>query len=255
MNVWTSYQARLSSRGDGLRDTRLRRADRFISDKLLGSLSYHIAEVDGVERELAIINSDNYDQKTICTLPGEDILGGELVFWEDNYWIVIRRDANNELYAKAVMQQCNYLLRWVADDGKIIERWSIIADGTKYLTGETISSYNDNGMSLGDTRISMVLSRDPYTSRLNRSNRFLIDDYDSGVVLAYRLTKPFKLGSVYNGHGAMAFVLTEVNTEDDDNFELHIADYYTHFPRDADKGTAPVIGGERVDGNGRKVWF
>ena len=156
------------------------------------------------------------------------------------------------------MLQCNHRLRWIAADGHIIERWCIVSDGTKYLTGETISSYNENGMSLGDTRISVSLARDEYTVQLNRGFRFLIDDEDSDTVLAYRLTKPFKIGGVYNGNGVMSFVMTEVNTEDDDNFDLRIADYYKHFPRETDgntdsETTAKVLNDETT--GGKKVWL
>ena len=72
----------------------------------------------------------------------------------------------------------------------------------------------------GDSRISLTLAKDEYSIQLNRNNRFLIDDYDSKNVLAYRLTKPFKLGGSYNGEGVLNFVLTECNTEDSDNIEL-----------------------------------
>lgn len=253
MGIWDSYQSRLAVRGSTKRDVRLNRERSFLDRKLPASLSYHNALVDGVEREVAIINSDNLNQKTICSMPGEDILCGAMVQWANNHWIVTEVDANNEVYTKGIMLQCNYLLRWIADDGNIIERWCIISDGTKYLTGETVSSYNENGMVLGDTRMTMTIARDEYTVQFTRENRFLIDDYDSHTVLAYRLSKPFKLGGVYNGHGAMSFVLVEVNTEDDDNFELHIADYYKHFPRKTDP--VPVELGETETQGGKKVWL
>lgn len=254
MGMWDSYQSRLASRGSSKRDVVLQREQDFLRRRLPDHLSYHTAVVDGQERELAIINSDNLEQKTICSMPGEDILGGALVEWAGAHWLVTERDANNEVYTKAIMQQCNYLLRWIANDGKIVERWCIISDGTKYLTGETISSYNENGMSLGDTRVSLTIARDAYTIQMNRSTRLLIDDYESGNVLAYRITKPFKLGNVYNRHGAMSFVLVEVNTEDDDNLELHIADYYKHFPR-TDGTKLPKPQPMRETPEGKKVWL
>ena len=98
------------------------------------------------------------------------------------------------------------------------------------LTGE----YGDNDFVItrGDSRIAMTITRDEYTVQLNRNNRFLIDDYDSDTVLAYKLTKPFKLGGSYGGDGVLHFVLQEVNSEDTDNFELHIANYYKFFPRE-----------------------
>lgn len=254
MGVWDSYQSRLSMRGNTKRDVFLNRQKAYLSRKLPSSLSYHTVKINGVEQSLAIISSDNLNQKTLCSMPGEEITSGSLVHWNDNYWIVTETDADNEVYTKAIMLQCNHKLRWIAADGNIIERWCIVSDGTKYLTGETISSYNENGMSLGDTRISVSLARDKYTVQLNREFRFLIDDEDSNSVLAYRLTKPFKIGGVFNGNGVMSFVMTEVNTEDDDNFELRIADYYKHFPREDGSMVIPVPPGETTD-DGKKVWL
>ncbi len=257
MGVWDLYQSRLNVKGATLRDVKLQRQQAFINRKLPLSLSYKSAIVNGIEQQVAIINTDNLDIKKIFALPGENILGGSLIEWKEDTWLVIGEDADDEVYKRAVMQQCNYLLKWILSDGSIVERWCIISDGTKYLTGETISSYNDNGMSLGDTRISMTIARDQYTVQLNRDNRFLIDDYESDTVLAYRLTKPFKLGGIYNGRGVMSFVLSEVNTEDDDNLELHIADYYKHFPKDSGivKTSSVSSDASSSGSNGRKVWL
>ena len=249
MNPWTVYKARMNVRGGDRRNTVLQREQRFIRTKLPFNLSYQHLIFDGEEREMAVIDSDNLDIKRICSMPNEDIRHGGLVEWMDNHWLVIEKDANNEVYAKAKMRQCNYLLRWINDNDEIVERWSIVEDGTKYLTGE----FGDNQMifNRGDTRIALYLPRDEETLKLNRKNRFLIDDYDSPNTLAYRLTKPFKLGGSYNNNGVLAFVLTECNTEDTDNFEQHIANYYTHFPRE-DAGEEEEVTG---DGNEKKVWL
>ena len=131
MGVWDSYAARLDTRGRDRRATAFRREQRFLNVKMPTSLSYHHAIIDGVERELVINNSDNLDTKTLNSLPGEDIRHGALVEWMGNHWLVTEKDYNNELYTSAKMRQCNYLLRWIAQDGTIVERWSIIEDGTK----------------------------------------------------------------------------------------------------------------------------
>ena len=166
--------------------------------------------------------------------------------------LIIERDANNEVYTTAKMRQCNSLRRWIADDGSIVERWCIVEDGTKYLTGE----YSDNDFIItrGDSRIALIIAKDRYTIRLNRDDRFLIDDYASPNVLAYRLTKPFKLGGSYDNRGILSFVLQECNTEDTDNFELHIANYYDHFPRkESDCTPEPPM--EDDEPGGKKVWI
>lgn len=252
-DYWTKYEERMRLSGRSQRDAMLNREKDYIRRKLRNSLSFHTASVDGISRELAIINTDNLDTKTVIALPDEDIRHGATVEWMDNHWLVIEKDANTEVYAKAKMRQCNYLLKWI-DNGRILERWCIIEDGTKYLTGE----YGDKDFIVmrGDSRVSMILPLDDDTLKLNRTNRFLIDDYFDDRVMAYRLTKPFKLGGSYGENGVLAFVLVECNTEDDDNLELHIADYYKYFPRVDESGeetgpqTWPTPGEDT--GSGRK---
>lgn len=246
MSVWSIYGARMDASGRDRRTRIMQREQAFLRCKQPTSLSYHTVLLDGESRELAVINSDNLNQKTLCSLPGEDIRQGSLVEWEENHWLVTEKDANNELYTKAKMLQCNYLLRWVDDNDQIHERWCIVEDGTKYLTGE----YGDNKyiITRGDSRISMTITRDEHTLRLNRNSRFLIDDYDSPNVLAYRLTKPFKLGGSFNGNGVLNFVLQECNTEDSDNFELHIANYYDHFPREEEAAEPEPSDEDEEDG-------
>lgn len=128
---WEQYEARMEARGKTRRMTALKREQRLLNDKLRYSLSYHQAAVDGEERDVAIINTDNLDIKFICALPGEDIRHGADVVWMGNHWLVIEKDYNTEVYAKAKMQQCNYLLKWVDDGNVIHEQWCIVEDGTK----------------------------------------------------------------------------------------------------------------------------
>lgn len=259
MGAWDSYQSRLSVRGKTKRDALLNRERSYLTRRLSSSLSYHNLEINGVAQNAAVVNSDDLSKKVLYSLPGEEVLDGSLVYWSDSYWLVTSTDPNKEVYTKAIMQRCNHKLRWIAADGNIIERWCVVSDGTKYLTGETSSSSGNNGMSLGDTRIMVSLAKDRYSVQLNREFRFLIDDEDSISVLAYRITKPFKIGCVYNGHGVMNFIMSEVNTEDSDNFELRIADYYKHFPRANLSGTTtspgPIVPPGTTNSEGKKVWL
>ena len=257
MSFRDTYCSRINAQGGDRRTAALQREGRFLNAKMLASPSYHQVIINGEHRSLAVINSDNLNQKTLCTLPGEDLPPGGAVEWMKNHWLITEVDANNELYTKGIMRQCNYLLRWIADDGNIVERWCIVEDGTKYLTGE----YGDNDFIItrGDSRISLTLPKDSYTLRLNRDDRFLIDDYGSPNVLAYRLTKPFKLGGSFGENGVLYFVLQECNTEDSDNLELHIANYYDHFPRAHGKqhpsDDEQVSSYPNEDEPGKKVWL
>lgn len=236
--IWERYEERMKARGLTRRETALTREQRTLRDKLRHSLSFHSAIVDDEERNVAIINTDNLDTKFIYGLPGEDIRHGAYVEWMDNHWLVIEKDYNTEVYTKAKMQQCNYLLKWVDDADVIHEQWCIVEDGTKYLTGE----YEDRQfiVTRGDSRIAITIARNEHTAKLGRENRFLIDDHESGHMLAYALTKPLKFSSVYNDNGVYKFVMQEVNTTDNDNQDLGIADYWKHFRRGTPEDEAPV---------------
>ena len=125
------------------------------------------------------------------------------------------------------------------------------------LTGE----YEDRNFiaTRGDSRIAITIARNEFTAKLDRQDRFLIDDMESKHMLAYTLSKPLKFAGVYGENGVYKFVMQEVNTTDDDNQELGIADYYKHFKRkpDADGNPVPLpinpvvppVGGESGRGN------
>ena len=76
--------------------------------------------------------------KKICLLPGDVLPHGGLVDYADNKWLITEVDASNEVYHSGMMQQCNHIIRWIDRNGDLIEKWSIIEDGTKYLIGERL---------------------------------------------------------------------------------------------------------------------
>lgn len=229
MSVWDTYERRAEISGKQKRDSVTRRELHFLENNIGDSLSYHVVDIDGEEQRVAIINSDNLNEKLIISMPGEDIRHGGLVHWMDNYWLVTERDANSTLYIRAKMLQCNHVLKWIDKFDRIIQQWSIVEDGTKYLTGEFEDNHFINKR--GDSRIAVTVARTKDTAALNRDSRFLIDDDLSEHKLAYRLTKPMKLGWAFNGDGVYKFVMQEVSATDDDNHDLGIADYYKHFPK------------------------
>lgn len=260
MSAWDTYESRIKSHGDTKRDVMLKRTKHMHSSKMLDNLSYHTVLLDNDELNVAIVNSDNLNEKMIYVQNSGVIKCGDVVSWMNNQWLITEYDANTEVYVRAKMQQCNYLLKWIDDTGKICEHWCIIQDGTKYLTGE----YEDRNfvVTRGDTRITMTISKNSDTTKLNRSNRFLIDDpdIDSREKLSYELTKPLKVGHVYDTGGVFSFVLQETASTEYDNHELGIADYYKFFPREASNDISSnrpsVISPDNsTDNNGRKVWL
>ena len=147
MSVWDIYKDRITTNGETRRGVALKREKLQLLSKLKDNLSYQSVEIfdqahgynitsdemsgSVINQNVAIINSDNLNEKYIYSLPDEDIECGALVCWMDNHWLVTERDANTTVYTRAKMVQCNYLLRWVSDNNKICEQWCIIEDGTK----------------------------------------------------------------------------------------------------------------------------
>lgn len=151
MSAWDSYINLTEIRGRTKHGSALRRTVKRLNNRIPDTLSYHEAvviygretgfrytdgeEMVGVAQDVAIINSDNLNEKTIIAMPGEDIEHGCLVSWMGNHWLVTERDANTTVYTKAKMIQCNHLLHWMTEDGRICEQWCIIEDGTKLKRG------------------------------------------------------------------------------------------------------------------------
>lgn len=256
-NAWEKYDSRMTSRGGNERDAALIiEKERLISGHLK-NLSFNEAEIDTEPHTIAVIDTENLNEKMIYSLPGQDIPHGGLVFWKDNYWLVTERDVHNTVYTRAKMIQCNYLLRWVSDDCMIHEQWCIVEDGTKYLTGE----FEDRNfiVTRGDSRIALTIAKNALTSTFHREMRFIIDDPDSLDKIAYLLTKPIKVGNVFNQAGVFKFVLQEVVTTDNDNLDLMIADYYKYFPKEEIESgihdSSDRDKDESGNTDGKKVWI
>lgn len=147
MSVWDAYAGRMDVSGNTKQTAHLRREIRNINMRLPDNLSYTTAVIFGPEhgwniasdevkeyaetKNVAIINSDNLNEKMIMAMPGDEIENGSLVFWMEQYWLVTEQDANNTIYRRSKMIQCNHLLRWVSNDHEICEQWCIVEDGTK----------------------------------------------------------------------------------------------------------------------------
>lgn len=223
--IWNVYRCRYFQDGASRRSHVLTTAKDRFAQKLTESLSYHIAYFGhdfSNQRNVAIINTEELDKKQIFSLPGENLDNGSLLKWSDSIWLITDVDANNEVYTRGTIQECNYLLKWVDDKGNNISKWCIVEDGTKYLIGERAADM----MSIGDARFALTIGKDDDTRKLKRGMRFLIDDPDAEAASAFEITKPNRLYSIFNGKGVYRFILNEVNTTDNDLVEDQVADFY-----------------------------
>lgn len=227
MGAWERYRARLSVDGAVDRQVHLCRTQDAISRGLTKNLSYQHVMINGLDQNVAIIDTTRNDEKKICSLPGEGLEHGGLVSWSDSHWLITEIDAHDEVYTRGKIVRCNYKLKWIDPEGNTISKWVIVVDGTKYLIGER----SEDIITVGDARIAVTVGKDKDTNKLKRGMRFLIDDFDSEDVLCYKISKPNKLFNVYDGKGVFRFIMNEVNVTDNDNIEKRIADYYSWYPK------------------------
>lgn len=262
MDAWEAYKARLEINGSTKRERTLKHTQSYISRKIQDSLSCHNVLINGEQQTVSILDQkEDMAIKRICALPNELLPHGGIVDYAQSKWLITELDASDEVYASGMMHRCNYLLKWLNQNGCVVEKWCVVEDGTKYLIGEK----SEDIMSIGDARIAITISKDEDTNELCRGKRFLVDDIDSDAVLAYQITKPNKLFNIYNGQGVFRFILNEVNLTDDDNVELRIADFYNWKPKiplDNDHRDRETTADELAesatplnDDDGKKVWL
>lgn len=147
MSLWHTYESRVAVHGGTKRNAAYLREVRLINNKLPDNLSYTTVDVFPREygynitedemsehmfsQNVGIINSDNYNEKLMISMPEEEIELGALIYWKNQYWLVMEKNYNDTVYTKTKLVQCNFLLRWIGEDKKIMEQWSIVEDGTK----------------------------------------------------------------------------------------------------------------------------
>ncbi len=226
MSLWNEYMNEHASLPQTKRQQMIERVQQRQTELLRNkNLSYVTVTINGEEREAVITRSDNGDDiKNLLSLPNEKFERGSLVEWQDNYWLIVSHDVQDELYTRAKIQQCNYTLKWINNNGDIIERHCIITNNDRNSSGER----ETKEITVGDNRLNLIIAKDSETKELYRGQRFLVDDVDAQQnILAYQITKPDRLPGLYNGKGVYTFGLKECNRSTNDNTELMVADYYT----------------------------
>lgn len=237
MDIWNLYKIRVdgdNSKEDPDRTKSLDNIQSRMRRQIAASLSYHKVKIGNEEKDLAIVDTKDFYSKKIFSMPGESLTLGKVIDWLDNKWLITEVNPQNEFCSEGKIIMCNYQLKWLDDFENVVSKWCVIADSTKYSVGEE----DKKVITIGDTRLSVLISKDADTIKLKRGKRFLIDDPDSTTTLAYEITNPNKIYNLYKGHGVYKFILNEVNVTDNDNVEARIADYYK-VPKNKKKKNQP----------------
>lgn len=248
MGGWNVYDNRTSTK----REMWVDRTKDSIARRIVSSPSCNNVLIDGIPQTITVVHRTTHTEKRICSMPGEVLKHGGLVDFKSSKWLITEVDTDTEVYQRGLMKRCNHLLRWISKSGELKEKWCVVEDGTKYLIGEAA----EDKISIGDARIAVTIGKDEDTIELNRGIRFLIDDGDVEMPMAYQVTKPNRFFNITNGDGVFRFILNEVVLTDNDNVKERIADFKNWMPQrqlDGDHRDLDCSVAELVDSITEKV--
>lgn len=217
------YEARMNLRGDTQRERTKNRTLMNLQDKMKNSLSYKIVKLNGVKTNLVIDSGTQPYYKEFKSMPNQDINIGDYVEWANSVWLVTTCDFDDELYRDGKLTQCNYLLKWQNEHGKIIERWAVIMSASKYNDGTD----GNNVLTLGSDQLSIAIPLDQESIKLKKSmsKKFFIDNnrFDPTT---YELTGTGNVTDTYNGRGITSWIVKEcAYTASEDDLKYGVCDY------------------------------
>lgn len=168
-------------------------------------------KIQGLDRNVMIMDNSSKDKsKKIISKPNEPFNAGDIIEWNQSYWIVIEKEPIEEFYTKGVIKQCLETLKWLDSRGEVKETPFAI----KFLS----SAYNlqeDKVMILSTERRIILIQDNSYTKRIKKDQRFIFDD---------RAWKVIAKNGLQEGLIELTVEETEFN-DAKDNKELRIADY------------------------------
>lgn len=231
------YAARMNLHGTTQRERMKKRLKDNLLNKLPDSLSYKNVLLNGIKTQLIINSGTQPYYKEFESLPDQEINIGDYVEWAESHWIVVTCDSDNEIYRDGKLNQCNYLLKWQNETGKIIKRWAVIQSASKYNDGTD----GNNIVNLGSDQLSVIIPLDKESLKLKKSmsKKFFID-YNRENPTAYELTGTGNVPDTYNGHGITSWIVKEcAYTASEDDLKYGVCNYK--------KPTAPLPPDETTD--------
>lgn len=176
------------------------------------------------------------------------VKAGMYIFFENKYWLITGYPSYNGIYEKAVMQLCQYKLRWQNANGEIIERYCNATSSSKYDVGES----GNSTIILTSDNLTLLLPNDDESLDLD-GKRVFIDKRKVNPTKVYKITRTDSVLYDYGEEhgGVLSFIAdkTELNTNTD-NQELRICDYI-----DTATPSNPEIPDETTDSWGLKLKY
>ena len=203
------------------------------------------AYTQGWKRQILTRMADNLAEYKYVKVT--DTLGNVQIY------LIMTMPETNKIYTKAVLHECNYVLKWQGKNGEIYYYPTYTADATQYNTGV---ERNGNYVETGYIQLMSWISLDDVTRELQRDKRMFID-YAVEHPDTYVITSTSKVPYSYNEMRIMRITFTECEfNPKTDRKDLMLCDYID--PNDIPQPTSPILitysGSPEIRIGGRKTF-
>jgi hypothetical protein len=223
---WDLYNTRLNINGSSKRERDLNSMQNYISKHLPDSLSYKSVKINDIDASITFTGTSG-DYILISSLPNESLKCGDVVKYKNKIFLIIKINADDEVYTSGKMQECNWTLKFQSPDGTILSYPCITSD-------KTFSEDENDMITLGANKKSVLLSFDDNTVLLKNTDdktwRFFIDKNTTDPT-------PYELiGAVdtttfnYGDKGLIYFIVQQDQIQSDDRKDLGICNYKEPVP-------------------------
>ena len=205
-----------------LTETQLGKAIKFCKGKFDGE-NFEV-EVDGegiVQSETPDAYTQGY-KRQLLTRIADKVADYKYIKYDGAIWLIMTEPADNCIYDKCVLHQCNYILKWQNTNKDIIYCPASIENASQYNTGEE----GNKILMLGYNQLMAYVSLDDDTVVIDRNLRLFVD-YNKVNPIPYKVTRPDTVAFSYGKNRVMCLVLTEDQyNPKTDSIENWLCDYF-----------------------------
>lgn len=146
---------------------------------------------------------------------------GDYVYFENSYWLAVAKPSNNKVYEKAIVEICDYTLKFQSEDGTILSYPCI--DSNSSSTGID----EGNVITIGNSVHTIKLPFDTNTVLLDVDRRLIIDDASVKIPQVFAISKPNRTEFKYGNTGLIELTLKQDTfNSTTDRQDLGICNYF-----------------------------
>lgn len=171
------FQARNRADGDNFKD-QITQLSRRNFQRFMRESPNTVDLLKGQTAFRGVILSNKQDEfrltKQLLTEITFPIAVGDLIQWDEGFWLVFKIEQDPiEDYRKSFICRCNHLLKWIDRDGVKREQWVYEFSSKETMIRATFKSRVQHVLASEMNKFMEVIM--PYTDRILREQRFIID--------------------------------------------------------------------------------